>query len=432
LFFAKKNKVVQIKRQIKIHFSMAKIVNISPKNEGSEVNLSQKYIRVGTQYYKKILTPILRSGDLHEKLVEWNKGTIREDEGNILADIAKYDEFCIVPNHLDYKEKIGECYNRYRPLSHQPEKGNYTTIIDFLKHIAGEQYDLLIEYCKLLYLNPVQRLPILCLVSKETGTGKSTFINLLKRIFGLNMTLNRSEDFYSQFNDDWTDKLVVAVEETFFDKREISEKIKNISTAETYKTEGKGKKRSEIDLFVKVILCSNQEENFIKIEADDNGRFWVMKVKPFAKDHYKPLSLDDMTKEIPAFLDFLSKAEYMNKKPLTRFWFSPEQTNTEALYKIMQVSDFKTATIKDVLKDKFLDFGLEELHYTASDLVEILEKEYKIRTINQKQVGDVLRNLGFKSKENATTYEIPFFVEDNINHFKRKGRYFEIGKNLVF
>jgi hypothetical protein len=246
------------------------------------------------------------------------------------------------------------------------------------------------------------------------------------------MTLNRSEDFYSQFNDDWTDKLIVAVEETFFDKREISEKIKNISTAETYKTEGKGKKRNEIDLFVKVILCSNQEENFIKIEADDDGRFWVMKVKPFAKDHYKPSLLEEMTQEIPAFLDFLTRAEYINKKPLTRFWFTPKQTDTEALYKIMQVSDFKTATIKDVLKDKFLDFGLEELHYTASDLVEILEKEYKIRTINQKQVGEVLRNIGFKSKENATTYEIPFFMEDNINHFKRKGRYFEIGKNLIF
>lgn len=406
---------------------------VSDKAKAKEENFSaaSKYIRVGTQYYKKILTPILRSGDLHERLVKWNKGTIREDEGNILAEIVKYDEFCIVPNHLGYKEKIGECYNRYRPLSHQPEKGDCTAIIDFLKHIAGEQYDLLIEYCKLLYLNPTQRLPILCLVSKEKGTGKSTFINLLKRIFGLNMTLNRSEDFYSQFNDDWTDKLIVAVEETFFDKREISEKIKNISTAETYKTEGKSKDKSEIGLFIKVILCSNQEENFIKIEADDDGRFWVMKVKPFAKDHYKPFLLEEMTKEIPYFLDFLSKAEYINKKPLTRFWFCPEQTNTEALFRIMQVSDFKTSTIKDVLKDKFLDFGLEELHYTASDLVEILEKEYKIRTINQKQVGEVLRGLGFTANETPNSYEVPYFIDDNIATSKRKGRFYIIEKNKI-
>ena len=44
-------------------------------------------------------------------------------------------------------------------------------------------------------------LPNLLLVSSERNTGKTTFLNLLKLIFGENVTFNTNEDFRSQFND---------------------------------------------------------------------------------------------------------------------------------------------------------------------------------------------------------------------------------------
>lgn len=40
-----------------------------------------------------------------------------------------------------------------------------------------------LDYLQLLYLYPIQKLPILLLVSEERNTGKSTFLNFLKAIF---------------------------------------------------------------------------------------------------------------------------------------------------------------------------------------------------------------------------------------------------------
>ena len=59
------------------------------------------------------------------------------------------------------------------------------------------------DYLQLLYLQPIQKLPILLLVSEERNTGKSTFLNFLKALFQNNVTFNTNEDFRSQFNSDW-------------------------------------------------------------------------------------------------------------------------------------------------------------------------------------------------------------------------------------
>ncbi|MEO8416781.1 MAG: primase-helicase family protein [Ginsengibacter sp.] len=73
-------------------------------------------------------------------------------------------------------------------------------------------------------------LPILCLVSKERNTGKTTFLNFLKAVFVDNMTINSNEDFRSNFNAEWANKLIIGVDETFLDRKEDSERIKSLST----------------------------------------------------------------------------------------------------------------------------------------------------------------------------------------------------------
>ncbi len=102
------------------------------------------------------------------------------------------------------------------------------------------------DYLQLLYLQPVQKLPILLLVSEERNTGKSTFLNFLKAVFQNNVTFNTNEDFRSQFNSDWTGKLLIVVDEVLLNRREDSERLKNLSTTLSYKVEAKGKDRDEI------------------------------------------------------------------------------------------------------------------------------------------------------------------------------------------
>lgn len=117
--------------------------------------------------------------------------------------------------------------------------------------------------------NPTQILPILCLVSKERATGKTTFLKWMKEIFGRNMTYIKGDSFNSQFNSDWASMLLIAIDEVFFDRKEITERLKYLSTTNKDKLENKGKDREEIDFFGKFILCSNNEDNFIQIDENE-------------------------------------------------------------------------------------------------------------------------------------------------------------------
>ena len=199
------------------------------------------YLRVGTTYYKIIEKPQI-SGDKISILVRWNRETIISDHGKTyVSSIPKYDGFCCIPSHLEYRKIIETFYNMYNEIPHQPAEVNLSTDVlkekipfslQFMQHIFGEQLELGLDYIKILLEKPTQMLPILCLVSKERSTGKSTFIKWLKSIFGLNMTYIKGDSFSSQFNSDWTSMLIVAIDEVFFDKKEITERLKYLSTTD--------------------------------------------------------------------------------------------------------------------------------------------------------------------------------------------------------
>lgn len=203
----------------------------------------EQFIRVGTTLYKIVNQPSL-SGGYIKKRIPWNIETLRQDYGkDYMACVPKYDGFCTVPQHLDYQPVIGKFLNLYEPISHKPMQGSFPCIESLVHHIFGEQYELGMDYLQLLYLQPVQKLPILLLVSEERNTGKSTFLNFLKAVFQTNVTFNTNEDFRSQFNSEWAGKLLIMVDEVLLNRREDSERLKNLSTTFNYKVEAKGKDR---------------------------------------------------------------------------------------------------------------------------------------------------------------------------------------------
>ena len=55
---------------------------------------------------------------------------------------------------------------------------------------------------------------------------------------------------------DWMGKLLICVDEVLLNRREDSERIKNLSTARSYKAEAKGRDRREVEFFGKFVLCS--------------------------------------------------------------------------------------------------------------------------------------------------------------------------------
>lgn len=130
------------------------------------------YLRVGTTILKRVLMP-LSNGRNVETLIPWNVETLRQDYSkDYLAQVPKYDGFCSIPSHTDYHREIHGFLNRYEPISTVPAEGEFPHIRDFLGHIFGQQIELGLDYLQLLYLRPLQRLPIVLLVVERTQHGK--------------------------------------------------------------------------------------------------------------------------------------------------------------------------------------------------------------------------------------------------------------------
>lgn len=392
--------------------------------------MGEQYMRAGTDYYKESYLP-LHSGDKMKVLLKWNKGEIITDFGKeYLETIPKYDGFCLIPSHINHQKVIAGFLNQYHAVDHKPMPGELKVTTQFLKHFFGEQYELGMDYLTLLWQRPTQTLPILCLVSTERNTGKSTFLNWLKLVFQSNMTINNNQDFRSRFNADWAAKLLIAVDEVLLDKREDSERIKNLSTAKSYKSESKGKDRVEIPFYGKFILCSNNEENFIYVDNEEI-RYWVRKVPKLPKNGDNPNMLDALKNELPHFIYLLTNRKISTKK-VTRMWFTKEQIHTAALDKLVKSNKtFIHKELEQILMDEFDMFDKDELKYSNADLVKKLS-ENNIRVSSSKITEAIKKNMGLDTTNSSyTKYHVsilPTTQKPWVEETKHKGRHYTFSR----
>ena len=391
------------------------------------------FLRIGTEYYKNVDVPI-DNEETVKKLIPWKKQTIIDDFGrDYIKKIESYEGFITFPSHVDYKEKINGFYNQYEPISFDLLEGDFSQTKFFLTHIFGDQYELGLDYLTLLWRRPKHILPILSLVSKERNTGKTTFLNWLKLIFGGNMTLNKNEDFRSQFNSDWASKLIIAIDEVLLDRIEDSERLKHLSTSQYFKLEGKGKDKIEIPFYGKFILCSNNEDNFVKIDPNEI-RYWVRKI-PVLKN-CNPNLLNSLEREIPFFMYFISKRKIKAEK-LSRMWFDPTLLRTDALDVLVKGNKtYLEKELLELLNDSLSYFEQEVdiLKYTAKDLSRML-KENGYPTQNHK-ISKFLKDKWDLKSVNGT-YKMYHYSAYNsstnnfIDYESKKGRYFIFSKKVL-
>lgn len=386
--------------ELEFNFGGARFQNI--KNEGLKLVKhvdSYKYVRVGCDYFKIVQVPNSK-GVLEQRRIPWKKGEITMDyvqkgNANFFDTIEKYDAFCNVPDNTDtYNRVINGCFNLYYQLQHVPEQGLWPNIDKYLKHVFGEHpigkpkkadpdlfgeaaqeqvqttnYDLALDCLQLKYLQPTQKLPILCLVNKERNTGKSTFLWLMREIFNENATVIGNQEINDQYNDDWASKAIIGIDEGFIDKKIVLEKIKSQSTNDKIKLRGMYAGRQDVSFFGWFILTSNDEENFIIIDKEE-VRFWVNKVPTYKEED--PHLLKKMVEEIPYFLYFLKHRKIVF--PQTgRFWFSKDLLETDALRKIKENSKgWFAQELKEIITDKFFYYKYDTVYYTLGEIFEML------------------------------------------------------------
>lgn len=409
-----------------------------------------QYARIGCEYFKTQLKPTPQGGE-EKILAAWKKTTIVDDyvkKGfpQFIDQIPRYEGFCNVPGHQHFEPVINGWYNLYYPLPHVPERGEWPVTKRFLEHIFGDQLEIGLDYITLLYRKPTQILPVLCLVSKEKGTGKSTFGKWLKRVFGNNATFINNEDLHDPINAHYATKLLIIVEEGFIEKRITKERIKSMSTAESiqYRTMYKGKQ--EVGFVGKFIINSNDEEFFLRVEEGD-VRWWVRKVPIVPAKEYNPNLLDKMEEEIPAVLDYLKHRSMKHPEARHRAWFEPKLLETDALRKLIRAN--RSYLAKDLdelisnlfieLQVRILEIPLGDIHtmiqasggkYRMSEIRERIKREYNISASTPKKFKAYFKQVmdgGYSREYKIKTGRVfSFKIEDFVSrHTLQKWQWYK-------
>lgn len=403
----------------------------------------QKFMRIGCDWFKLVMVPN-KYGQLDEEIKKWKVGEIQRDyvknHPTFLEDINKYEAWCNRPAmQSEYKRVIDGCFNLFNPLKEMPKPGTFEKTIMFLKHLfkgegnvtfaedgkpvetgsISDSFSIALDYLTLQYRNPMQILPVLCLVSPENNTGKTTFLKWLRDIYGSNATIIDNERFKQSFNSHYISKYIIGIDEGFLDvdKRSEKERLKKLATDDRQYLEFKGADVQEIDFYGKIIIASNDADNLMKIE-DGEIRWWVVRVHPFTKEI--PSLRDTMRGEIGAWLHFLQTRAMVHENE-GRAHFNPEHLKTEQLQIIID----KTRNRVDRVVDEFVNdklrtyypFGCTEFKIDLKGLSDTLNKEgwtkYKIDTTDLKNYLQEKRKMQ-AGKPERTRMPVNVSDQDNV------------------
>jgi hypothetical protein len=349
---------------------------------------NNRFIRVGDDYFERI-DAVSMNGNKLPIIEKRSRQTILDDFGKgFLKEIPKFKSFCNVPSYIDYKPVIDDSVNLFYPFQHEAIEGEFPTILGMLKHIFDSQLEMGLDYIQLLYQKPMQILPVLCLVSKENATGKTSFLEFLEMLFRGNTAIISTADIEGDFNQHYISKHIIMVDESDLHKINTASKIKQMATQKTTFVKGKFQQERKIDFFGKLILVSNDERGFLSIK-DEDIRYWVRKIKPLGEAFDPDFNLKVM-QEIPAFVFMLSQRQLNTAAKQSRAWFRVEDIETEAT---KAAKDANKSDCYFALFDAFVSYF--ERNMAAKEIVATLS-DFKLHLLtgdkfSGKYIGKTLR-----------------------------------------
>jgi len=405
---------------------------------------ADKYMRIGPDWVK-IVRKQNEYGHLVEEMKPWSIAEINRDykvgknSDFFISQLSRYDDFCNEPAwDGTYKRFHHGCYNLCSPLKWDPEPGTFVNTYKFLKHIfggqaelqldpetgkliqenaiLGDQFSVALDWLSILFRYPKQMLPVPILVSKENGTGKSTFLKWLNMIFGVNMVILGNDQFKMKFNGHYITKYLIAIDEGFLDvdKKAEKERLKQLVTANTVYLENKGMNVTKVPYYGKLLISSNDADRVMKIDEGES-RWFVVKVPVIPNKEVKGQILLDcgrklingkpidpllsyqvadidpdlelkMMMEIPAMIHYLRERNIFHPRT-GRLWFDPEHFMTDQFRVIVDATKNRIDRVfEDWIKEQFYTYRLPVLKYSIGYLTEKFNdyrnNKYKIDTLD--------------------------------------------------
>jgi hypothetical protein len=340
--------------------------NLHPEWHGlAKTNGDNPYIRVGVDYFK-VINKKDRYGIIRRELKRWTKDALITDhKRSYLKTIPKYDDFVQVPDNLNYREIVNNCYNMYAPFCHTPSPGEWLWTERLLRQVFSEQYELGLRYMQILYCYPKWPTVILVLVSSKQKTGKTTFVNWLSMLFGSNAAVISSLDFQSAFNGHYATKNIVMIEETLFDKKITIERLKALATSKMLSINRKNIDQFNLEYFGKIILTSNYEDKFAQVNTEET-RFFVRKL---GDPEYKKVDIEnDLLREIPAFLYYLKNLPPLPDN-IDRSGFTADELRNEFLDAVKEESKHEIGKdLKILITELFDNNEIDEFYASTTDI----------------------------------------------------------------
>ncbi len=290
-----------------------------------------RYMMVGDQIYflvnRRIYKRSLSTFTIHHRKAD-------------LQSIRRYTGECNEPGYFNYQPVVNNHYNMFKMPTWKPTKGSWDTIEHYLRHLVDQdelQYQMLLDYFQISLENPKQKLPIIILLSYEKNTGKSTFYDLLKSVFGENVESVDPSNFELDWNTQWCEKHFVFVDEMekVKDKDKIGSKLKKLAYFPVISKNKKGYDTETIEWNGRTVLTSNEEAGFIEIDNEED-RYWVIK-PPGRKGEFDPNYVDKIRADAPYFVHALMNRT-LHTENENRGWFKKELLHTRALQDIVDNS----------------------------------------------------------------------------------------------
>ena len=237
-------------------------------------------------------------------------------------------------------------------------------------------------------------------------------------IFGDNMVNISPEDLTSSFNHIYSTANIIAVEETLIEKAITVEKIKAIATAKFTTVNQKFVSQYKVPFFGKIILASNNEDKFARIDEEEI-RFFVRKVSlPRVMNHNIEANLQS---EIPAFLHHLTTLPPIDWTR-DRSGFTPAEIVNDSLNRVKAES--KSGLYKDIgiyAEDVLRNHpnNSKEFYATPRDIKEDWFKN--MGNVSLQYIRNVLKNEYNMNPTPTAIYYEPF-ARSSFNSDKRIGR----------
>ncbi|MEZ5695907.1 MAG: bifunctional DNA primase/polymerase [Sphingomonadaceae bacterium] len=195
--------------------------------------------------------------------------------------IDKVLDFVFEPSQptgiMSYK---GESFfNTYRVPAIEAVEGDWTPLTEFLEYLVPDKFerDHLVQMIAWTIANPGQKLSYaLLLQSKEHGVGKSTLIDIWRKILGFeNTRLTNSEEMDSAFQSYLENTLLVVLEELNLGSGiNVYNRLKALITCDTAVINIKHRAQREVPNYANFVFLSNLDAPIFIEKAD--RRFFVI------------------------------------------------------------------------------------------------------------------------------------------------------------